>query len=225
MREDFLDMLKRSGRSYAGITKKTYLAAIRDLETITGRNIDEVTPDMVRKWVVSLEGRHRAIRTRRTYIAPIRLYFRNRPEILEELLLPKTPPPRTVLTPSEAKKFLEKPKDNLRDEAITSIMYSELTLREILSLSVEDIDFKKKRARIEILPARARTRPLRRTTLKILTKYIETLGDKKSKLFPISERTAQNIVRKYHKYATSSLLRRSFMENAYDIGKKTLLKS
>lgn len=225
MRQDFLEMLKRSGRSYAGITKKTYLAAIRDLETVTERSIDEVTPEMIRKWVVSLERRHRAIRTRRTYIAPIRLYFRNRPEILKELPLPKTPPPRTVLTPSEAKKFLEKPKDNLRDEALTSIIYSELTLTEILSLSVEGIDFKRKWARIEILPERPRTKPLRRATLKILKKYVKTLGDKKSKLFSISERTAQKIVRKYHKYATASLLRRSFMENAYDIGKKKLLKT
>ena len=86
-------------------------------------------------------------------------------------------------------------------------------------------DLKTKWARIEILSERPRTKPLRRTTLKILKNYAKILGDKNSKLFPISERTAQNIVRKYHKYATLSLLRRSFMENAYDIEKKRLLKT
>lgn len=225
MKQDFVEMLKRSGRLYSRETKRIYLTAIRDMEEITKRSIDEVTPTIVRKWVISLERRKLAIRTRQTYIAAIRLYFRNKPEMLKELPRPKSPPLRTVLTPYKVEEFLKKPKDSLRDEAITSIMYSELTLTEILSLSVEDIDFKKKEARIEILPEKTGTKPLRRTTLKILKKYVGTIGDKNSKLFSISGRTAQNIVKKYHKYATPSLLRRSFIENAYEIGRKTLLKN
>lgn len=225
MKQDFVEMLKKSGRLYSKETKRIYLIAIRDLEETIGRSIDEVTPDMVRKWRISLERRKLAIRTRQTYTAAIRLYFRNRPEILKELPRPETPPLRTVLTPSEVEELLKKPKDSLRDEAITSMMYSELTLKEILSLFVEGIDFKKKEARIRIPPEKTRTKPLRRATLKILKKYIETVGDKNSKLFPISRRTAQNLVKKYHKYATPSLLRRSFIENAYDIGRKTLLKT
>ena len=225
MKQDFVGMVKRSGRLYSKETKRIYLIAIKDLEEITGRSIDEVTPRMVRKWVVSLERRKLAIRTRQTYIAGVRVYFRDRPEMLKELPRPKLPPPRTVFTPLEVQDFLNKPKDNLRDEAITSIMYSELTLTEILSLSVKDINFKKKEARIRLLPEKTRTKSLRRTTLKILKKYMDTLRDKDCKLFPISGRMAQNIVKKYHKYATPSLLRRSFTENAYEIGKKTLLKT
>ena len=225
MKQDFVEILKRSGRLYSRETKRIYLIAIRDLEEIAERSIDEVTPDVVLKWVISLERRKLTIRTRQTYIAAIRLYFRNKPEMLKELPRPKSPPPRTVLNPSEVEKFLKKPKDGLRDEAITSMMYSELTLTEILSLSVEDIDIKEKEAKIEILPGKKGTKPLRRTTLEILKKYIETMGDKNSKLFPISGRTAQNIVKKYHKYATPSLLRRSFTENAYEIGRETLLKT
>lgn len=217
-------MLEKSGRSYAGITKRIYSYAIKDFEKVAGTHIDEVRdPEIVRKWVVSLEGEHKAIRTRQTYMSAIRLYFRDRPELLKELPRLKTPSPKTVLPRTEIKDLMRKQKSSLRDEAIISICYSELTLKEILSLSVKDVDLEKGCVRIEMLPDEPRTKRLRRATIKILRKYVKTIG-KESKLFPFSERTAQKILRKYHPYATASLLRRSFIQHAYEIGRSTLVE-
>ena len=133
-------------RNYAKSTIRSYLRIVRDFQLYTGKRLDRLGPDDLRRYhAYLLEEQKLAVRTVVQHVAAIRfLYCKTlkRRDMKEDLPYPRNYRRRlpVILSPEEAARVIDAAR-NLYHRAILMILYCcGLRRNEVCLLKVSDID-------------------------------------------------------------------------------------
>lgn len=234
--EGFEDYLK--GKDYSGHTLANYRRDLKQFFEFLGKNPDikKVTMETIRRFVASLYKGRQAVSIARK-ISTLRSFFRylvRRGEIsnspMAEVSLPKLPKkiPRFLVV-DEAFGLMEAPK-NRRDRAILELLYGcGLRVGELVGLKERDLDLEGGWIRVMGKGKKERLVPVGSHARVALQGYLKEItsvdrGLKGGRLFSISCRTVQRLVRRYGlkaglvKKVTPHTLRHSYATHLLESG-------
>lgn len=242
MKEDliasFADYL-RLEKGYARHTLKNYLA---DLEHFAGflteheiNNIHKTDALTLRSYIASLFGKLQPASISRR-LSAVRSFFRYlvRKGVVEtspaeELALPKLPKklPRFLIQ-EEAKSLMDtagESRNEKRDHAILELLYGTgIRVGELTGLSLKDLDLQEGWVKVRGKGNKERLVPVGGKAVRAILDFLKGRGSEAGKLFELTERTVQRIVRRRSlkvgivKRTTPHTLRHSFATHLLEEG-------
>lgn len=240
LKKEFLEYLEiEKGRSVKTIENyDRYLKRFFAFAKIS--EAGEIAEDLVRKYRLMLNRAELDKKTQNYYIIALRMFLkylarRDVPSMdAEKIELAKLPERELdLLDEADLERLLTSPKGNstkaFRDKAILEMLFSTgLRVSELCSLKTDDINIKRGEFSVRGKGGKVRVVFLSDSAKNALASYLEKRGaDESGKLFPISARGIQRMIKKYaivagiSKKVTPHVLRHAFatdlLQNGADL--------
>jgi integrase/recombinase XerD len=195
--EKFFDFqiidLKRSER-----TAKEKVWYVKKFLSVVTKNISEISRDDIRSYLKGLNGV--GTYTYANTLKSLKVFFRdflNNPTVVETFRFPRQNyKPKNIPSKDTIRKFYESP-SSLKEKA-PFLLYASSGLRrmEVLNLSIEDIDSRKKMVKPK--PHSGDTKKawlsfFNEETSEVLQQYLESRKDNNPRLFPMSNRESHSL--------------------------------